>query len=240
LPCAAASTSDRAGSIRPGATRSSSSTAAGSSIGFDVANRAETRSFRASRDQDGDPRAGNAAGDVADTLERWRVHPLSVVDDQDHWTPCGGPLENAENGGTHREAIAGRRRIERERTAQCGSLRTRKVACVSDHASEEIGETAEQQGVFRLSPSCPQHDGAAARIFDRRIKQRGLADARLAHDEERSAGAFPGSDQQLAEAVPLPLPTEQHAREGRTCALARQERRYGLRLGVRWAAWENN
>jgi hypothetical protein len=79
---------------------------------------------------------------------------------------------------------------------------------VEDRA-EELVQRGECQLGLGLDPTCPQHPHRA-RLLQRVLEQRRLADARLATDDQRAAARGPGAGDQALDSGRLGLSAEKH------------------------------
>ncbi len=107
-------------------------------------------------------------------LSRRSVQPRRVVDHGEQRRALRDRGEQAQHRDIHREAVARRRRAERERTHQRRTLWPGERVERLGHGSQEIGQTGEGELGLRLDAARAQYGHAVGRCDDR-LKQRALA-----------------------------------------------------------------
>jgi len=144
-------------------------------------------------------------GDEQQRLARRAVEPVRAVNEHEDRTLLGGQAEQAEQAEQrHRdgEAVVRRRRPERERRAQRRALHRRQLA---DEPEQRL-QQREQPGVrdLRLALEAAHgQDAHVARRGGQRVEQRGLADARLAAQDDGERGPLGRTGEALAELAEL-------------------------------------
>ena len=127
---------------------------------------------------------------------RESIHPMCVVHCNQNRRLAGQGTEQAANGDADRPPVGRQplRVLEQHRHPQSTPLRLGKGADVVLEAGEEITERSERQSTFSLSRPRNEHAPvAASRRFDACAPEHGLADSRLAFENEsgrRQAGAL--------------------------------------------------
>ena len=104
-----------------------------------------------------------------------------------------------------------RGRPERERAAQGARLDLGDVVEPVEQRRDELGEAGERDVGLGLDAAGPQH-AQAGRLADRPAHQRGLADARLAVQQQGAAAARARLLQQPVDPCPLAFASYEHRR----------------------------
>ncbi len=81
---------------------------------------------------------------------------------------------------------------------------------MTEHRAQQLVQAGERKLRLRLDPGGPQHPQAGG-VLGRVVEQGRLADAGLAAEHERRAGAGTGIVEQGADPRPFRLPAHQHA-----------------------------
>jgi hypothetical protein len=151
-----------------------------------------------------------AAGREQQRLQRRRVEPMRVVD-QDEQRPLGShPGQQRRCCGTDDEAIALNRRHQRERAREGVALRLWQLAKLREYRAEQLECRSESDiGLPRHSLG-PQHAHVAGGRCGE-LQQRGLPDARVASEDERAAITRARPREQTLDPFTLDVPPHEHA-----------------------------
>jgi hypothetical protein len=163
-------------------------------------------------EQEHDALGVEPAGGEQQRLARRLVQPLQVVGDGQHRLALGRRGQQAEHPGGDREAVHHRRRLERERPADCLRLHGRDLGTQVEQRREQLRQRGERQLRLRLDPARPQHPHAVS-VLGGVAQQRGLAHARLAVDKQRSAAPLPRRLDHAPEPGTLLVTSDQQGRE---------------------------
>ncbi len=150
------------------------------------------------------------ARDEPQRVGRGGVEPVRVVDQAQHRPPLGEPRTAAT--GTPRRpgsARAGRRRPGPSADPQRGRLGRRHAVEAAEGRAQELVKGGERQLRLRLHAARAQDLHVAGPLAGV-LQQRGLADARLAPQHQRSAARLPGGVEQLADDGPLGIAAVEH------------------------------
>ncbi len=152
--------------------------------------------------------------DEAQDLARDGIEPLGVVDEAQQ-----GPLrrhlgQQAERGQRDEEAVRSSAGGQAQRHAESGLLGLWKRAEVPQHRRAELMQPREGQLHLGLDPGDPG-DAEARGLTGAMVQERGLADARLAADDEHRALAAADVLQDPVERVTLAGSPQQHRRTAR-------------------------
>ena len=160
-------------------------------------------------DQHDDALGGHPTGDEREGLDRCRVQPLAVVDGDQHRTAARQVGQVAEHADRDAEAAAGRGRAQREGGLQGVALWIGKLVDHVDRGPEQV----EQARVGDLDVELVARHRERGHVGRPRAgvrDQRGLADARLAPDDQRSGPAVAGVGEQAVDVGALRRPPVQH------------------------------
>src|SRR4051794_14862204 len=138
---------------------------------------------------------------------------MRVVDDHQYGRLVGRGGQQAEGRRRDREAVSGCRRPERERAPQGGRLWWRDAVEQVPNRPHEIEQPRERKIGFGLEwPGAKQLE-FAVRLRRDLVEQAGLADPRLAVDDERRAHALArGRAQEETDSPDLDGASEEHSR----------------------------
>ena len=145
----------------------------------------------------GDADIRRAAGDERDRLPRRRVEPLHIVDQQQQRLVFGGGRQQRDRGVQHPRAVGVRRLLERQGAMQRPTSGRREGRVVSEQRLEQRGETRPREGDLALRRGHVDHAHPPGRVHG--VEQRGLADARSAHDRDRRAAPLMGAGRELVQ-----------------------------------------
>ena len=155
-------------------------------------------------------RPAGPARRVEHALARGGVEPVDVVDDREDGTARRGGAQQAERRHAHGEAVAGRRRPQRERGCQRAGLRRRQRPAVLDHGREEVRQRGERELGLGLDPARPEQRDAVVAPGGEGVQQRRLADPRLSVHDERAAVPGTQSLEEPVEPAELRRPAHDH------------------------------
>ena len=144
-----------------------------------------------------------------DGVERARVHPLGVVDDDEQRSRLGSDPEEPDRGGGHSEGVVGDGRTRRERRLEDGSLATGQSGDSRQRGAEQLVQPGKRQLGLHLEAGRPKHL-KALQLCERRLQQRGLSHPRRPrdHHSHRMIAALGDRRQQPAE---IPIAPDQPA-----------------------------
>ena len=177
--------------------------------------------LRARRDQEGDAICGDAPPGKRDRLRRRRVKPVGVVDQREHRLLLRSGAEQVEGADEHRQPVDRLGRPDGERAPQRLGLASRQVRRKTGERCEEVDEPDERHRCLGLDAPRPHH----AHVLGARggvLEERGLADPRLARDDERAAVAPARVVEQPIDTQALLPPAHKHAAECTDCRKCRE------------------
>ncbi len=168
----------------------------------------------APRDEQADGLVAEAAGRVLEHRRRRRVEPLRVIDGDGHRRLRGERAQHAEER-TGQRARVGRRAVgllQQQRNLQCAPSRAgQRGQRLVQHTLQQVRQSGERQRHLGGGRGAAQHP-AAGGVRERHalVPERGLADARLAlEDECRGVAAERG---ERRERRPLPVASDHGCR----------------------------
>jgi hypothetical protein len=121
-------------------------------------------------------------------LDGHLVEPLRVVDDADERLLLAGVGQQAQNGQADQEAIRRGTGAHAERRVQRVALRDRQMPETAEHRRAQRVQAGERELHLGLGP-CYPGDPASLRDSRQKPKQGGLADARLAAQDQHTTAA---------------------------------------------------
>ena len=142
-------------------------------------------------------------------LGRGPVEQVRVVDDQPDGTALAAAAQQAQHRGADREPVGDRPLAQRQGDTQGLGLRRRQPVEVVGGHPEQLRQAAERHVLLGLGTGRPEQRHAGRRA-ERVVGDRGLADARLAAQDEHAAASQPRSGDQAVDDVPLGGPPDQH------------------------------
>ena len=142
--------------------------------------------------QESDPRAAQPAHHEADDLGARPVQPRQVVDDEQHRGLRGDPAQQHQHGGGDNEPVGCLALPQPESDLQRVAVRLAEFVDARQHGEQQLVERGEAQLRLELAARGAQDDQPALRRGGRGgVQQGGLAQARVAGEQERAA---PGGD----------------------------------------------
>jgi hypothetical protein len=167
------------------------------------------------------------AGDEGQRLGRGAVQPLGVVDDAHQRALVGHPGEQAQHGEPDEQAVRRRPVAQAEGGGQRVALRRRQRCEPILERGAELLQAGERDLGLGLHARGAR-DVAVRRGLDQVLQQRGLADARLAAQDEHLAASRAHGFQQPVQRLALAAPSTQ----GRSRVAARSRHRGEARVGA--------
>ncbi len=161
-------------------------------------------------EQHGDPVRQQPTERKEERIGRRTVEPLRIVDHYEARALFGIRREQAERRSADDEPIAWHRRPEGKRPAQRRGLQRRYLLEARQCGSDELEQPGE--GDLGLELDATRGEDGHACPLRRVLQQRGLADARLASNEQHRARPPACLRQQGRNACALGLPPDQHTR----------------------------
>ena len=140
----------------------------------------------ADREHHGDPLGQQPPRDERERLPGGSVEPLRVVDHARERRFLRLVGQQAQDCERHPEVIRGAAVLEPERLAQRVPLWTRKSAYLAEHRTAQLMQAGERELHLGLH-SRGSNDAAAGCVLHQVLQQRGLADARLAAQDQHLA-----------------------------------------------------
>ena len=138
---------------------------------------------------------------------------MGIVDDDEHGRLGGGQADQRERRREDRERVADRRLAQAERAFQSGRLRLRQGGAVRRDRPQQLGQPGEGQLGLGLDASGAEHAQVAG-AGGGRAQQRGLADARLAVQQQRRRLAAQSTGESRLDGRQLMLATDEPALAG--------------------------
>ncbi len=138
------------------------------------------------------------------------IKPLSVVHDADQRLLLGHLGQQAEHRQPHQETVRRAPRTQTERDGQRITLRTGKATEMPHHRHAQLVQPGERQLHLRLDASSPR-DLTSCRAPHQVLHQRGLADPRLAAQDQHLTLTSPGACHQPIQRLALATPATQPA-----------------------------
>ena len=137
------------------------------------------------------------------------VEPLDVVGEHEHRPLLGQRRQQAQRGGADQLRLRPRARHEPQRALERDPLRRRQPLALVEHRPQQLVQAAERDLDLRLHPAHPQHRGGPGA---RRgvLEQRGLADPRLAAQDQHPALAVTSTSHQPLDALALRVTAQEH------------------------------
>jgi hypothetical protein len=161
-------------------------------------------------DEHGDRIGLQAPGDEDERVGGGAVEPVRVVDHAEQWLRIGRRREQAEHGHRDDEAILDAVRGQAEGAAQGGSLDVGELVGEVEDGPQHLVQSGERQLGLGLDAGAREHAHPPGACHGA-LQQRGLADARLAAQDEDAAARAPGPVEQAVDRRALALSPQQHA-----------------------------
>jgi hypothetical protein len=149
-----------------------------------------------------------APRDEGERLRRRLVLPLRVVDDADQRALLGHLGQEAQHGEPDEEAVGGRPRDAAERGAERHALRVGQPLHPVEHRRAELMDARERELHLGFHARRPR-DATPRRALHEVVEQRGLADARLAPQDQHAAVAGAHVVHQPRQRLALPASSTQ-------------------------------
>ena len=139
------------------------------------------------------------------------VEPLGIVDEAQERLIFRGLGEQAQDCERDEEAVLASPCCQAERSTEGGGLRRRKALYVPENRADDLVQSGERELRLRFHPGAAEHAHVAG-LVARVLQKRGLADARLAGDDEDGAPRRASAIEKLADTRAFRVSPVEHVR----------------------------